>query len=86
MTNLNLSSNEIGSDGAVHVAEAIKVRNRVIAVVWYHFHADREHWFNCCCLLMSIEYGGYDEPHVWRQAGIHFDRRDDGGQFQWEAQ
>jgi hypothetical protein len=33
MTSINLSSNEIGSEGAVHVAEAIKVRNCVVLVV-----------------------------------------------------
>jgi hypothetical protein len=33
MTSLDLSSNTIGSEGAVHVAEAIKVKKCVVAVV-----------------------------------------------------
>jgi hypothetical protein len=58
MTSLNLSSNTIGSEGAVHVAEAIKVRNCVVAVVLVPKSGSSDHWFNCCCLLLSIEYGG----------------------------
>jgi hypothetical protein len=33
MTSLNFSYNELGAEGAVHVAEAIKVKNRVVEVV-----------------------------------------------------
>jgi hypothetical protein len=58
MTSLNLSSNEIGSEGAMHVAEAIKVRNCVVAVVFEPNSCRSDHWFNCCCLLISVEYGG----------------------------
>jgi hypothetical protein len=60
MTSLNLSNNGLGAEGAVHVAEAIKVRDR--AVVLKPKSCRSDHWFNCCCLLISIstEYGGYD--------------------------
>jgi hypothetical protein len=33
MTSLDLSSNKIGSEGAVHVAETVQVRKCVVAVV-----------------------------------------------------
>jgi hypothetical protein len=38
MTSLNLASNMIGSKGAKHVAEAIKVRV-LLWLFWYQFHA-----------------------------------------------
>jgi hypothetical protein len=58
MTSLNLSSNKLGSEGAVHIAEAIKVRNCEVAVVFDTNSCRSDLWFNCCCLLISIEYGG----------------------------
>ena len=39
-TSLNLASNLIGSEGAKHVAEAIKV-SVLLRLVWYQFHAHR---------------------------------------------
>jgi hypothetical protein len=38
MTSLNLASNRIGSEGAKHVAEAIKV-SVLLWLFWYQFHA-----------------------------------------------
>ena len=38
MTSLNLASNMIGSEGAKHVAEAIKV-SVLLRLFWYQFHA-----------------------------------------------
>jgi hypothetical protein len=38
MTSLNLASNMIGSEGAKHIAEAIKV-SVLLRLVWYQFHA-----------------------------------------------
>ena len=65
LTSLNLSSNDLKAEGAKIVAEAIKVTNRAIAVVLVLFSSPPDHTFNCCCLLLSIEYKGVDEAHVW---------------------
>jgi hypothetical protein len=62
MTSLDLSSNKLGSEGAVHVAEAIKVRKCVVAVVLSSSTCS-----NCSCLLMPIEYGSHDEPQSRRE-------------------
>ena len=38
ITSLDISSNKIGSEGAVRVAEAIKVLIMQLWWFWYHFH------------------------------------------------
>jgi hypothetical protein len=60
MTSLNLASNEIDSEGAKHIAEAIKVS--VVAVVLVPVLCLSDQWFNCCWLPLSTGYGGGDEP------------------------
>jgi hypothetical protein len=39
MTSLNLASNSLGSEGAKHVAEAIKV-SVLLRLFWYQFYAE----------------------------------------------
>jgi hypothetical protein len=53
LTSLNLSSNNLKAEGGKIVAEAIKVTNSAIAVVLVLFSCPSDHWFNCCCLLLS---------------------------------
>jgi Ran GTPase-activating protein (RanGAP) involved in mRNA processing and transport len=53
MTSLNLSDNKLGPKGAEHLAEGIKVINCVVAVICAPFSCPSDHWFNCCCLLLS---------------------------------
>jgi hypothetical protein len=59
LTSLNLASNQLNAEGAMIVAEAMKVTKCAIAVVpiWP---------LNCCCLLLSTGYGGHIEVHVQR--------------------
>ena len=40
MTSLNLASNNLGAEGAKHVAEAIKVNVSALRFDWYHFELD----------------------------------------------
>ena len=54
MTSLNLFGNELGAEGAKHLAAGIKVSKCVIAVVLAPFSCrPSDHWLNCCCLLLS---------------------------------
>ena len=48
LTSLNLSENDLGAEGAKHVAEAIKVNVSAPQFDWYHFD------FNCCCLWILL--------------------------------
>jgi Ran GTPase-activating protein (RanGAP) involved in mRNA processing and transport len=68
MTSLDLSSNEIGSEGAVCVAEAIKVRHCVVAVVFEPNSCRSDHWFNCCCLLLSTIHRIWGRYSQWMSA------------------
>ena len=40
LTSLNLADNALGSEGAKHVAEAIKANVSALRFVWYHFELD----------------------------------------------
>jgi hypothetical protein len=40
LTSLNLASNKLGSEGAKHVAEAIKLNVSALRFVWWHFELD----------------------------------------------
>jgi hypothetical protein len=55
LTSLNLSANFLGAEGAKHIAEGIKVRKCVVAVVLapFSFSCPSDHWLDCCCLLLS---------------------------------
>jgi hypothetical protein len=53
LTSLNPSFTYHRAVGARHIAEAIKVPQRVIAVVVAPFPCPSDHWLNCCCLLIS---------------------------------
>jgi hypothetical protein len=46
MTSLHLSNNELGPEGAKHLAEGIKVIKRVVAVVLVPFSCLSDHWLN----------------------------------------
>jgi hypothetical protein len=46
MTSLNLSDNELGPEGAKHLAEGIKVIKCVVAVVLVPFSCISDHWLN----------------------------------------
>jgi hypothetical protein len=61
MTSPNLASNELGVEGAKIVAEAIKVTKCTPAIVLAPFSCPSDFSINCCCLLLSVGYGGYDE-------------------------
>jgi hypothetical protein len=58
LTSLDLSSNFLKAKGGKLVAEAIKVNDYVIAVILVPFSCPSDHWFNCCCLMLSTGYGG----------------------------
>jgi hypothetical protein len=60
MASLNLASNMIGSEGAKHVAEALKV-SVLLRLFWYQLYAQLTKWFNCCCLPLSAGYEGVDD-------------------------
>jgi len=63
MTSLILSRNELGAEGAKHIAAGIRVSKRAVAVVSVPCSCRSDLWLNCCCLLLSTPgYGGYDEP------------------------
>ena len=62
MTSLNLASNELGTEGAEIVAEAIKVTKCTPAIILVPFSCPSDFSINCCCLLLSAGYGGDDEP------------------------
>jgi hypothetical protein len=66
LTSLNLSSNNLQTEGAKTVAEALQVTNYVIAVILAPFPWLSDHWLNYCCLLLSTGYGGHIEAHVQR--------------------
>jgi Ran GTPase-activating protein (RanGAP) involved in mRNA processing and transport len=53
LTSLNLSGNELGVEGAKHLAAGIKASKCVGAVVLAPFPCPSDHWLNCCCLLLS---------------------------------
>jgi hypothetical protein len=53
LTSLNLSSNLLQAQGAIIVAGAIKVTKCTTAVVLVPFSCPSDHWWNCCCLLLS---------------------------------
>jgi hypothetical protein len=53
LTSLNLSSNTLCVGGAKIVADAIKVTNYAIAVVFALVSCPSDYWLNCCCLLLS---------------------------------
>jgi hypothetical protein len=53
MKSLNLSDNELGAEGAKHIAAGIQVIKCAIAVVLAPFSCPSDHWLNCCCLLLS---------------------------------
>ena len=40
LTSLNLANNELGAEGAKHVAEAIKEHVSALQFFWYHFELD----------------------------------------------
>jgi hypothetical protein len=67
MTSLNLASNMIDSEGAKHVAGAMKV-SVVLRLFWYQFHTTSDQWFNCCCLPLSAGYEGVDELRYLRSS------------------
>jgi hypothetical protein len=67
VTTLDLSNNDLTAEGAEVVAEAIKVSDYAIAVVLAPFSCPTGHWLNCCCLLLSIGYGGVDVLESCRQ-------------------
>jgi Ran GTPase-activating protein (RanGAP) involved in mRNA processing and transport len=52
MTSLNLSGNNLGAEGAKHIAEGIKVSKCVVAVVLVPIPSPSDHWLNGCCLLL----------------------------------
>jgi hypothetical protein len=62
MTSLDLASNGLGAEGAKIVAEAIKVTMCTPAIIMAPFSCPSDFSNNCCCLLLSAGYGGYDEP------------------------
>jgi hypothetical protein len=62
MTSLNLSTNRLRADGAKIVAETIKVIKCTPAIILVLFSCPSDFSINCCCLLLSAEYGGDDEP------------------------
>jgi hypothetical protein len=67
MTSLNLALNRIGSQGATHIAEAIKV-SVLLWLFWYQSHAHAsDQWSNCCCLPLSAGYEGVDNPRYQQQ-------------------
>jgi hypothetical protein len=53
LTSLNLSSNNLKAEGGKVVAEAIKVTNNAMAVVFVPFPCPSDHWLNCCLLLST---------------------------------
>jgi hypothetical protein len=71
MTSLNLASNYLDADGAKIIAEAIKVIKCAIAVVLAPFSYSSDQWLNCCCLLLSAEYGGPIAAVVEGQQACH---------------
>jgi hypothetical protein len=58
MTSLNLASNELGTERAEIVAEAIKVTKCTPAIILVPFSCPSDFSINCCCLLLSAGYGG----------------------------
>jgi hypothetical protein len=62
MTSLNLALNGLRAEGAKIVAEAIKVTMCVPAIIMAPFSCPSDFSINCCCLLLSAEYGGDDKP------------------------
>jgi hypothetical protein len=61
MASLNFSGNWLGAEGAKHIAEGIKVSKCMDAVGLAPFSCPPDLRLNCCCLLLSIEYGGVDQ-------------------------
>jgi hypothetical protein len=60
MTSLNLASNKLGAEGTKIVADAIKVTKCTPAIVLAPFSCPSDFSINCCCLLLSAGYEGYD--------------------------
>jgi hypothetical protein len=58
MTSLNLAENDMGDDGAEHIAAAIKVIYCVLALVLLLFSCPSDFSINCCCLLLSAGHEG----------------------------
>jgi hypothetical protein len=58
MTSLNLAKNYIDTDGAKHIAAAIKVIHCVLALILTLFLCPSDFVFNCWCLLLSAGYEG----------------------------
>jgi hypothetical protein len=52
MTSLNLSDNDLGAEGAFHIAEGIMVSKCAVAVVVVPFLCPSDHSLNRCCLLL----------------------------------
>ena len=67
MTSLNLASNQLGAKGARIVAEAIKVTIITPAIIFTPFSCPSDFSIHCCCLLLSPEHGGDDEPQSCKQ-------------------
>jgi hypothetical protein len=67
MTSLNLASNNLRAAGGKIVAEAIKVTKCTPAIILAPFSCPSDFSINCCCLLLSAEYGGDDEPQSCKQ-------------------
>jgi hypothetical protein len=61
MTSLNLASNRLCAEGAVIVAEAIKVTKCTPAIILAPFSCPSDFSINCYCLLLSTGYGGIDQ-------------------------
>jgi hypothetical protein len=64
MTSLNLASNNLRTEGAKIVAEAIKVIKCTPAIIFVPFSCPSDFSINCCCLLLSAGYGGTIQVHV----------------------
>jgi hypothetical protein len=62
MTSLNLSANSLRAEGAMIIAEAIKVTTCTPAIILVPFSCPSDFSINCCCLLLSAGYEGVDTP------------------------
>jgi hypothetical protein len=62
MTSLNLADNWLQTEGAKHIAVALKVSKCVLAIILAPLSCRSDQYFNCWCLLLSPGYNGADEP------------------------
>jgi Ran GTPase-activating protein (RanGAP) involved in mRNA processing and transport len=86
LMSLNLSSNLLKAQGAIIIADAIKVSKCATAVVLAPFSCPSDHWWNCCCLLLSTGQYAVDQARSQQQCNqSELSRREVSSASAWPA-